>query len=83
MIKFVEYNFEVIKNNFYNTERNILMELDESDHEIQELIDFLDNQIQVFNAEDLISVINDRSLAIDLNNEKECNELFEMIKNFK
>ena len=82
MIKFVEYNFEVIKNNFYDTERNILMELGEGNHDVQYLIGFLDNQIQVFNAEDLISVINDRSLAIDLNNEKECNELFEMIKNF-
>jgi uncharacterized Zn finger protein (UPF0148 family) len=81
MIKFVSENFEIIKNNFYQAEKDIIEELDESDHEIQELIDYLEEQMnEVSTAEELIDVINERSIGIDFENEDDCNELLEQIE---
>jgi hypothetical protein len=81
MIKFVSENFEIIKNNFYQAEKDIIEELDESDHEIQELIDYLEEQMnEVSTAEELIELINERSIGIDFNDEDECEELFEQIE---
>ena len=78
VIEFVEVNFEVIKNNFYNSELEILNEIGEYDGEdMSDDIEFLTNQINVSTAEDLINVINDRSLSIDVTNEDELSELFE------
>ena len=78
VIEFVEVNFEVIKNNFYNSELEILNEIGEDEGEdMSDDIEFLTNQINVSTAEDLINVINDRSLSIDVTNEDELSELFE------
>ena len=83
MIKFVSDNFEVIKNNFLKDEMNILEEMFE-DEEIDEnefnyLSEFLINQMNVSTAEELIDVINERSLGVDLDSD-EVNDLFDMIK---
>ena len=40
-------------------------------------IDFLNDQMNVSTAEDLIKAINERSLALDLSDEDELSELFE------
>ena len=81
MIKFVEVNFEVIKNNFYNSEIEILEEIGEDEGEdMSDDIEFLTDQINVSTAEDLINVINERSISIDLDDEDELNELFDEIK---
>jgi len=81
MIKFVEVNFEVIKNNFYNAEIEILEEIGEDEGEDMSYdIEYLTNQINVSTAEDLINVINERSISIDLDDEDELSELFDEIK---
>jgi len=81
MIKFVEVNFEVIKNNFYNSEIEILEEIGEDEGEdMSDDIEFLTDQINVSTAEDLINVINERSISIDLDDEDELSELFDDIK---
>ena len=82
VIEFVEVNFELIKNNFYNYELEILNEMGEDEGEdMSDDIEFLNDQMNVSTAEDLIKVINERSLALDLDlcNEDELNELFEDI----
>jgi hypothetical protein len=86
MIKFVSENFEVIKNNFYKSELNILEEIleDEGDqYEFDLLVECLNNQLEVDSAEDLIGAINERSIGIDLDDESDCDELFDMIKAIK
>jgi hypothetical protein len=87
MIKFVSENFEVIKNNFYKSELNILEEMFEDDindkEEFDYLSEFLINQINVSTAKELIDVINDRSIGVDYDDEDEVNELFNMIKSLK
>jgi hypothetical protein len=81
MIKFVSDNFEVIKNNFYNSEIEILEEMGEDEGEdMSDDIEFLTDQMNVLIAEELINVINERSIAIDLDNEDELSELFDDIK---
>lgn len=81
MIKFVNENFEIIKNNFYQAEKEILEELDESDDEIQEMIDCLEEQMnEVIDAGSLVELINERSLGIDFDNKNDCEELFEQIE---
>jgi len=86
MIKFVSENFEVIKNNFYKSELNILEEMFEDDindkEEFDYLSEFLINQMNVSTAKELIDVINDRSIGVDLDSE-EVIELFNMIKSKK
>jgi len=81
MIEFVNSNFEVIKNKFYQAEREILEELDEDEHEIEEMIACLEGQMSgVFDTDSLIDLINERSIGIDLNDDDECKELFEQIE---
>jgi hypothetical protein len=81
MIKFVSDNFEVIKNNFYNAEIEILEEMGEDEGEdMSDDIEFLTDQMNVSTAEELINIINERSIAIDLDNEDELSELFDDIK---
>ena len=81
MIEFVNSNFEVIKNKFYQAEREILEELDEDEHEIEEMIACLEGQMSgVFDTDSLIDLINERSIGIDLNDDDECEELFEQIE---
>jgi hypothetical protein len=87
MIKFVSENFEVIKNNFLKDEISILEEMFEDDindkEEFDYLSEFLINQMNVSTAKELIDVINDRSIGIDLDDESDCDELFDMIKTIK
>jgi hypothetical protein len=87
MIKFVSENFEVIKNQFMKNELEILAEcFNDELNDIEEfiyLMKFLVDQMNVLTAEELIDVINDRSIGIDLDDEDEVNELFDMIKALK
>jgi hypothetical protein len=85
MIKFVSENFEVIKTQFLKDELEILAEgfNDEGDFEdFISLINFLVDQMNVSTAEELIDVINDRSIGVDLD-DVEVEELFDMIKSIK
>ena len=86
MIKFVNENFEVIKAQFLKDEMNILEEMFEDEindeNEFDYLSEFLLNQIEVKNAEELIKVINERSIGVDLDSD-EVIELFDMIKAIK
>lgn len=82
MIKFVSENFEVIKNNFLKDEMNILEEMFEDDgdeEDFNSLSEFLINQMNVLTAEELIDVINERSIGVDLDGD-EVSDLFDMIK---
>jgi RecJ-like exonuclease len=86
MIKFVSENFEVIKNNFYKSELNILEEILETEgdqNEFDLLVEFLNNQMNVSTTEELIDVINERSLGVDYDDEDDVNELFDEIKVIK
>ena len=87
MIKFVSENFEVIKNNFYKSELNILEEMFEDDindkEEFDYLSEFLINQMNVSTAEELIDAINERSLGVDYDDEDDANQLFDMVKAIK
>ena len=86
MIKFVSENFEVIKAQFLKDEMNILEEMFEDEindkNEFDHLSEFLLDQIEVENAEELIEVINERSIGVDLDSD-EVIELFDMIKAIK
>jgi RecJ-like exonuclease len=86
MIKFVSENFEVIKNNFYKSELNILEEILETEgdqNEFDFLVEFLNNQMNVSTTEELIDAINERSLGVDYDDEDDANKLFDMIKAIK
>ena len=86
MIKFVEENFSVIKTQFMKNELEILAECFNDDNDIEEfiyLMKFLVDQMNVLTAEELIDVINERSLGVDYDDEDEVNELFDMIKSLK
>jgi hypothetical protein len=79
MIKFVSENFELIKNNFYEIEIDMINN-DEFCDEVE--YDNLNSDFELINnAEELIDVINERSLGVDLDDEDDCEELFDMIKN--
>lgn len=83
MLKFVDENFEVIKSKFYNQERDLIVndDYDDDENEIEVLLDYLDSQIEdADSAEELIDVINERSLGVDYDNEDDANQLFDMIK---
>ena len=83
VIKFIDENFEVIKNNFLKAESDILEELLEDDGnkvEFDMLSNFLNESIDnATSAEELLDVINERSLGVDLDGD-EINDLFNMIK---
>ena len=80
MIKFVSENFEVIKTQFLKDELEILDDCFSDDkEELNSLTEFLINQMNISTAEELIDVINDRSIGVDLDSE-EVIELFNMIK---
>jgi hypothetical protein len=86
MLKFVSENFEVIKNNFYKSELNILEEILETEgdqNEFDFLVEFLNNQMNVSTPEELIDAINERSLGVDYDDENDVNQLFDMIKALK
>lgn len=86
MIKFVSENFEVIKDNFLKSEMDNLEEIqdfqssfDDGLVEFNYLIEFLIRQMNVSTAEELIDVINKRSIGVDLDSD-EVSGLFNMIK---
>ena len=80
MIKFVNENFEVIKSQFLKDELEIINECFEDDIvELNRLNEFLLNQIEVESAEELIEVVNKRSIGVDLDSD-EVIKLFDMIK---
>jgi retron-type reverse transcriptase len=86
MIKFVSENFEVIKAQFLKDEMDILEEMFEDEinnkEEFDHLSEFLIKQMNVLTAEELIDVINERSIGVDLDSD-EVSELFDMIKAIK
>jgi RecJ-like exonuclease len=86
MIKFVSENLEVIKDNFYKSELNILEDILETEgdqNEFDYLVEFLNNQMNVSTTEELIDVINERSLGVDYDDEDDVKHLFDMIKALK
>jgi RecJ-like exonuclease len=86
MLKFVEENLEVIKDNFYKSELNILEDILETEgdqNEFDYLVEFLNNQMNVSTTEELIDVINERSLGVDYDDEDDVKHLFDMIKVLK
>ena len=79
MIKFVSENFDMIKNNFYESEIKMINNDDFCD---EFDIDNLNSDFELINnVEELIDLINERSLGVDFNDEDDCEELFDMIKN--
>jgi len=83
MIKFVSENFDVIKSQFLKDELEILDDNFSDDIvEFNMLSEFLFKQIEVSTAEELIDVINERSIGVDLD-DVEVEELFDMIKSIK
>lgn len=82
--KFVSKNFVNIQSTFLKDENNILKEMLEDEilsiDDFDHLVNFLENQMNVFTAIELIEAINERSLGVDLNSENECEELLEMLK---
>ena len=69
MIKFVSENFDVIKNEFIDNEKDNFFMIDEI-KEIEE-------------AEELLEMINECSLGVDYEDFEDVNELFDMIKAMK
>jgi len=83
MIKFVSENFDVIKSQFLKDELEILDDNFSDDIvEFNMLSEFLFKQMEVSTAEELIDVINERSIGVDLD-DVEVEELFDMIKSIK
>jgi len=83
MIKFVNENFDVIKNQFLKDELEILDDCFGDDvNEFNMLTEILLEQMEVSTAEELIEVINERSIGVDLD-DVEVKELFDMIKAIK
>jgi hypothetical protein len=83
MIKFVNENFDVIKNQFLKDELEILDDCVGDDiNEFNMLTEILLEQMEVLTAEELIDVINERSIGVDLD-DVEVKELFDMIKAIK
>jgi hypothetical protein len=79
LVNFVNENFEAIKIFFYNQEKDLINY--ECDGDI-DLLEFLDEQMNVSTSIELIEVINERSLGVDLEDDSDCEELFDMIKLF-
>jgi hypothetical protein len=84
MIKFVSENFEAIKAQFLKDELEILDDCfgDDQD-ELDSLTEVLYEQLEVNSAEELLDVINERSLGVDYDDEDDANQLFDMIKALK
>jgi hypothetical protein len=76
MVKFVSQNFDTIKANFIESELEMLddIEAEEEDY------DNLKSQMDVSSAEELINAINERSMGVDLEDDMDASELFDMIK---
>jgi hypothetical protein len=81
MIKFVSENFEVIFNNFYENEKDAILNCDDCD--LCDLYNLDCDFENAASAEELIELINERSIGVDLDDEDESEELFDMIKELK
>ena len=79
MIDFVEQNFDIIKDNFYKSEKEIIMDTDGDETDISNLEDQLSTATD---AVSLIDIINERSIGVDLNDSEEAQELFDQIKSY-
>lgn len=84
LYRFINTNFPEVKSNFLNSELEILSELDPEEQDIPYLTNILNLSIKKANTPNkLISLINDRSLGINLNDSEQRNELLRSIKNLK
>jgi hypothetical protein len=81
MLKFVEENLELIKDNFYNSEESAIMNDDFCDED--DLVFLIDELECISSAEELIDLINERSLGVDYDDEADAEQLFDMIKALK
>jgi len=79
MVDFVKQNFDTIKDNFYKSEKEIIMDTDGDETDISNLEDQLSTATD---AVSLIDVINERSIGVDLNDSEEAQELFDQIKSY-
>ena len=83
--EFVSKNFEIIKIKFLEDERNILIDLKDDEtidkEQFDDLSKILENQLNVFNVNELIKAINERSMDLDINDDSKCNVLLDMLKN--
>jgi hypothetical protein len=76
MVKFVSQNFDAIKANYLDTELEILDDIEAEEEDYSNL----NSQMDVSSAEELINAINERSMGVDLENDMDASELFDMIK---
>jgi hypothetical protein len=76
MVKFVSQNFDTIKANFLQSELEMLDDIEAEEEDYSNL----NSQMDVSSAEELIDVINERSMGVDLENDMDASELFDMIK---
>ena len=79
MVDFVKQNFDTIKDNFYKSEKDIIMDTDGDETDLSNLEDQLSTATD---AVSLIDVINERSIGVDLNDSEEAEELFDQIKSY-
>jgi hypothetical protein len=79
--KYVSENFENIKSKFIRDEIQIIESLDIESSEIKRLTEIMLNSMNISTTEELINVINERSIGIDLNDDIQCEELLNMLKN--
>jgi hypothetical protein len=84
LIKTVEENFQDLKSKFYQAEKEIILELeDELGDEVNELLLELDKSMKLSTPLELIYIINERSgFQGDINNNDDCEELLENIKQY-
>ena len=76
MVKFVSQNFDTIKANFLQSELEILDDIEAEEEDYSNL----NSQMNVSSAEELINAINERTLGVDLEDDMDASELFDMIK---
>ena len=76
MVKFVSQNFDTIKANFLQSELEMLDDIEAEEEDYSNL----NSQMDVSSAEELINAINERSMGVDLEDDMDASELFDMIK---
>ena len=82
MVEFVKMNFEAIKTQFLKQELEVIEDsFSDGEDELRDgSIKFLYNQLKVSTAEELVGVINERSLGVDLDDDTDVINLFNMIR---
>ena len=76
MVKFVSQNFDTIKANFIESELEMLDDIEAEEEDYANL----NSQMDVSSAEELIDAINERSMGVNLEDDMDASELFDMIK---